>query len=118
GFTLLQAVDPAPRAVTLDTEISGALSVAGQVHRLTLDLDEARLLYLDSFTNDYNMLVRIQGPGGVDRTYRLRDADGADYNANPAFKAAAGQYQISIYASGGRTGSYDFQLRDLAQGQA
>ena len=37
-------LDPAPRAVTLEDHITGDIARAGQVHRLTLTLDQARTL--------------------------------------------------------------------------
>lgn len=116
GFTLETPQDPAPRAVAVEDRITGEISSAGQVHRMTMTLTGDRLLALDSLSNNYSILVRIQGPGGVDRTLRMRDADSGDNGSNIAFRAAAGTYTITAYGENGATGSYDFRLRDLALG--
>ncbi len=116
AFTLQTPVDPAPRAVTLNAAVTGEISRAGQVHRLTVDVGAAGLLYLDNLSNDPDLRVQITGPGGVSRSYNLRDADSVDFGGNPAFRVVQGQYQITVSAVNGAVGTYDFILRDLDQG--
>lgn len=119
GFTLQDPQSPAPRSLILEERMQGEVARPGQRHVFEFDLDADSFLYLDSFTDDFNMRLRVQGPQGLDRTYRLRDADSVDFgSSNPVLKAAAGSYTVTIWKDGAGTGAYDFSLRDLAAGAA
>ena len=82
----------------------------------TFSLAATSLLYFDSLTNNANLRWSLSGPIGTpvsNRTFTASDAAGI--SGSPALALPAGDYTLTVSASGSNTGAYSFRLLDLSQ---
>jgi hypothetical protein len=110
-----QKVTNTTAALTLGTQVSGAVTQAGQQNSYTFTLANASQLYFDSLTNDSSLYWNLYGPrGGVVSSRSFTSSDGINISSDPVLSLAAGSYTLSVFGSGDHTASYSFRLSDLA----
>ncbi len=120
GYTLtaFSNVDPAPQALTLGNAVSANLAVSTERDTYTFTLASDTLLYFDSLTNSNNFNWSLSGPAGSVVSGELfAQSDGLN-NSNPVLKLVAGDYTLTVAASGTITGAYSFRLSDMAAANA
>jgi RHS repeat-associated protein len=114
------AAPPAPPPSTplvLGTTVSSSISAAGEQDRYTFTLSAATLLCFDSLTSDANLNWSLTGPTGTvvsNRTFTSSDAA----NGNPVLSLPAGDYTLTVAATGTSTGNYSFRLIELSAATA
>jgi RHS repeat-associated protein len=109
---------PAPPPSTpyvLGSTVSDSISVAGEQDRYRFTLPSDSLLYFDSLTLNGNLNWTLVGPAGTAVSNRVFTASDASNIANPVLNLVAGDYTLTVAASGGATGNYSFRLSELAQ---
>jgi len=117
---LVEHVDPpAPPAadpLALGAVVSGQIAVAGEQDHYGFSLADDALLYLDALTNNTSMRWSLVGPAGTEVSNRAFTASDADnvMDASAVLKLRAGDYRVTVSASGTATGSYSFALADLS----
>src|SRR5262249_24886268 len=115
---------PAPPPSTpyaLGSLVSDSLAAAGEQDRYSFTLSSASLLYFDALTNDANLTWSLAGPAGTAVSNRFfTQSDGRDvpFFINPVLNLPAGDYPLTVQATGGFTGAYQFRLWDLRQASA
>ncbi|MHB8861524.1 MAG: putative Ig domain-containing protein [Pirellulaceae bacterium] len=102
--------------LTLGTTVSDSIDVAGEQDRYLFTLAAPSLLYFDALTNNGNLNWTLVGPAGTAVNNRpFNFSDGPTSSGNPVLNLVAGTYQLTVAASGGNTGGYQFRLSDLGQ---
>ena len=95
--------------------VSAAISTPGEVDQYNFTATTDIKVVFDALTNDPNMSWKLTGPQGavvVDpRSFTASDAAGL--SGTPAIDLAAGDYTLSVDASAGATGAYQFRLLNL-----
>ncbi len=95
---------------------AGAIDHAGQRDVYEISLAEAKWVWFDSLTNDYNLSWGLVGPRGElvsDRSFSYSDS--YSLSGNPLLELVAGQYELTVDGNADATGSYGFRLLDLGQ---
>ena len=95
-----------------------AILTPGQQARFTFTLDAAKRLALDSFSTNTNLTWSLVGPRGVvisGRNLAYSDA-GQIGGTSPVMDLVAGDYTLTVDASGDITGPFAFRLVDLSGG--
>jgi hypothetical protein len=109
------AVDGAVQPLTFNTRHSAELPAPGATARFGFTLTADTLVTMDSLHSLSDLVWTLDGPGGVivgSRAFSATDAN--QLGGNPVLRLGAGDYRLTISATGDRTGSYDFRLIDLA----
>ncbi len=101
--------------LTMDSDVSGNISNAGEVYRYTLNVAQDTRAYFDPQTNNSNLYMDIGGPG-LSLSKRFTQSDSTDLSGNPVIELAAGTYDIAVRATSGATSSYNFRLNTLSAG--
>jgi hypothetical protein len=101
-----------PRLLLDANPVLGSLDVPGETDRYTFSLTADQRLLFDALEGDTGVHWSLDGPRGAEVTDRAFDATG--YWANPALDLVPGDYTITVDGSGDTTGSYAFQIHDLA----
>ena len=112
SFNAQKIVNPTT-ALTLGSLTTGVVTQPGQQNRYTFTLANASQLYFDLLTNDPGLTWSLSGPRGFEASARFDLAD-AQNNSAPAISLLAGDYTLTIAATGDHTGGYGFRLSDLA----
>ncbi|HEY2250227.1 MAG TPA: hypothetical protein VGH74_04160, partial [Planctomycetaceae bacterium] len=107
-------VDPAPQALTLGSTVAANLAVSTERDTYTFTLASNSLLYFDSLTNSNNFNWSLSGPAGSAVTNLSFIASDGLNNSNPVLKLVAGNYTLTVAATGTTTGAYIFRLSDMA----
>lgn len=106
---------PAGTALSLNTNVSGNLTVAGQQDRYVLNLAADDQLYFDALTNTGNLNWALTGPTGTIISSRsFTNSDGVNLSSNPTLSVPAGVYTLTISAANSATGAYAFRLDGLS----
>src|SRR6185312_14068492 len=71
-------------------------------------------LYFDSLTNDASLNWTLTGPRGVEVPSRSFTASDSASISNPVLNLIAGNYTLTVSASGDHTANYSFRLSNLA----
>ena len=90
------------------------ISLPGEKARHTFTLVTGALLTFDSLTNTSSITWSLTGPAGTavsNRTFGTPDGTNA-----PILNLVAGDYTLTVDATGDATGPYSFRLRDLTSG--
>ncbi len=98
--------------ITLGDVVSGDISTPGQEDQYTFTLAADTRIEFDNLITDDNLQWSLVGPSGqvvTDQSFLNSDA----YYGDP-IPVVAGDYQLTVSAYGGATGSYSFRLLDLA----
>ena len=105
-------VNDGSQALVLGNVVSGSITLPGQTQTHRFSLPSATKVYFDSLTNN-SLRWSLQGPTGTlvnNRTFSSTDS-GQGYS----FMALeAGDYSITVSASGDTLGGYRFRLIDVA----
>ncbi|APZ93100.1 putative Ig domain-containing protein [Fuerstiella marisgermanici] len=101
------------QSLTLGSRTNGTLTTPGESAIYTFNLGDDTQLYFDVLTNDSNILWSLEGPRGeeIDRL-RFDRTDSYD-RVDASIDARAGDYRLTIEASGDHVGNYSFALLDL-----
>ena len=104
---------PAPPStpLTLGSIVNESIAVTGEQDRYTFTLDSASLLYFDSRTNDSRFQWTLTGPAGTAVSARAFTSSDGFGVVNP-LNLVAGDYTLTVAASGSTTGAYSFRLSD------
>ncbi len=109
---------PAPPPSTplaLGSTVSASISAAGEQDRYGFTLANAALLYFDALTNNGNFNWTLTGPAGTAVSGRsFVGSDSLDASGNPVVAVPAGDYVLTVAASGSAIGNYSFRLSDLS----
>ena len=98
-------------AVTLSTDITGAIDVAGETEVYLFEISEHTLVSFDSLTNNRDLFWDIFGPTGRLGGNRLTsDANAAVLDLRP------GSYRLEVSGANDATGDFTVRLNDLAGG--
>lgn len=109
SFTLQPVLD-STNSMFVGETIQGSISLPGRRHHYELSLSAPATLFFDSLSNN-GLLWSLRGPNGLIITDRaFWSSDSAD--ANSLLNLPAGEYAITVRASGGSTGDYSFRLLD------
>jgi hypothetical protein len=109
---------PAPPPSTpyaLGSLVSDSIAAAGEQDRYRFTLPADGLLYFDSQTNNQSLTWTLVGPTGTVVSARNFAASDGGSLVNPVLNLVAGDYTLTVAASGSATGNYAFRLWDLAQ---
>lgn len=106
------------QGLTLGNVVSSGLAAPGELDNYTLSLANSALLYFDSLTNSSNLQWSLSGPAGIAVNNRPFTASDGLFTANPVLAIPAGNYTLTVSASGQTTGTYSFRLSDLATASA
>ena len=88
-----QKVTNTTSALTLGTQVNGAIAQAGQQNLYTFTLANAGLLYFDSLTNDGSLNWTLTGPRGSEVTARsFTSSDANAFTTSPILSLIAGSY--------------------------
>jgi len=107
--------DPPPPStpLVLGTIVSDSISASGQQDRYTFTLPTAGVLCFDSLTANANLAWSLAGPTGtVANNINFASSDAA--NGNPVLPLVAGDYTLTVAATGASTGDYSFRLSELS----
>ncbi len=94
--------------------ITGSLDVPGQANRYSFTLTQASQFYFDSLTNSSQITWSLTGPAGTVIDHRTFSQDASQLSTSPVLALGAGDYVLTVDASGDATGAYSFRLLDLA----
>lgn len=96
--------------------IAGSIDVPGETDRYIFSLTSETKLYVDSETPNPGLTWSLTGPGGSEVSDRfLANSDSAGLGAaSPIVDLVSGDYTLSVSGAGDATGTYKFQLLDLA----
>ncbi len=112
----VQKVTDELSALQLGVVAAGAIDHAGQRDVYEFSLAEAKWVWFDSLTDDYNLSWDLVGPRGemvTDRSFSYSDS--ANLGGNLLLQLVAGQYELTVDGNADATGSYGFRLLDLGQ---
>ncbi|KAB2663575.1 MAG: DUF11 domain-containing protein [Verrucomicrobia bacterium] len=114
-FTLFSP-ETATDSLVLGATVTNHLDLPGQIRRHTFALASPKSLYFDSLAPQGQLRWTLDGPTG--QVVGNRSFSGTDsyYGFSP-LNLAAGNYTITVSASGQSTGGYAFRLLDAAAGQ-
>ena len=104
---------PTGTPLTLGAIVSDSIAVAGEQDRYTFTLTQASLLIFDSLTNNGNLNWTLAGPAGT--AVSARSFQNGE-TGNPVLNLVAGNYTLTVAASGTNTGAYSFRLSELSHG--
>lgn len=117
-LNVVPEIDPAPQALTLGAAETGNLTLPGERDTYTFHLDADAPLYFDSLMSDAGFNWSLSGPAGTSvsgRSFGATDVTSTNSgNPNPVVNVVAGDYTLTVAASGGSTGAYGFQVLNLA----
>ena len=100
----------------MSADVSGSIDIPGETDRYVFTLDRDKTLVFDS-RSDSTIFWSLNGPRGAEVTSRqLRFSDAQ--NANPVLNLIAGDYELTVDASGDQTGDYRFVLLDASDATA
>src|SRR5262249_12997733 len=116
----VQKVTNTTAALTLGSQVNGAITHTGQQSSYTFSLSNPSQLYFDSLTNDFRLAWSLTGPRGAEVTARsFTSSDSGDIGStNPVLNLLAGAYTLSVVGTADHTGSYAFRLSTLASATA
>ncbi|RMG35700.1 MAG: LEPR-XLL domain-containing protein, partial [Gammaproteobacteria bacterium] len=100
--------------LTLGEVTSVAIPHPGDYQRYDFSLTAPTRLYMDSLAYLGNLRWNLQGPDGftlADRAFSGTDA--RRYSGNPLLELGPGDYQLTLYATDGLTGTFPFRLLDV-----
>ena len=100
-------------ALTLGTQVNGAITQPGQQAAYTFTLANSSQLYFDSLTNDNSLNWTLTGPRGTEVTSRSFTASDGSTIVNPVLSLVAGNYTLTVTGFADHTGSYSFRVSDL-----
>ncbi|MHC5537674.1 hypothetical protein ACYOEI_05520, partial [Singulisphaera rosea] len=106
---VVRSVTDATAALTLGTAVSGSIASQGQQKNYTFTLASPTRLWFDSQTNDGNFYWTIKGSQGTVNGNTAFSSDDQNIGLLPA-----GSYTLTVGASSDYTGSFKFNLLDLA----
>ena len=109
----VQPVTDETFALTLNQPMTDAIDEAGERDVYTFTLAAPAQLVFDSQTNNGNITATLTGPRGTEINARRFDADFFLFS-NSILPLPVGDYTLTVDASGDTTGSYTFQMLDLA----
>ena len=113
----LQKVSDDTAALTLNTQTTGNIAHTGQRDTYNFTLSETKRIVVDGQTNSGGFRWSLQGPRGTVTTDRnFQSTDSVD--GNSIFELVAGDYTMVIDGVSDTTGSYTFQMLDLANATA
>jgi hypothetical protein len=95
--------------------INGTIAVPGQTDQYTFTLTGPTQIYFNSLTNTANIYWSLTGPeGSVVSSTAFAYSEAQYGSGSEIMQLIAGNYTLSVNASGGNTGSYGFRLIDLS----
>ncbi|MBS0641775.1 MAG: LamG domain-containing protein, partial [Proteobacteria bacterium] len=93
----------------------GRIEQAGQTVTYTFHVAATRLVYFDGLIDDDQFNIAVDGPAGRVLSRNLRNGDSYEFGGgNPVATLAPGDYTMTVWANGDRTGTYAFRLVDLS----
>ncbi|MEH2565659.1 CARDB domain-containing protein [Bradyrhizobium sp. AZCC 2289] len=113
-----QSVANTTAALTLGSQVNGAVTQAGQQNLYTFNLANPSQLYFDSLTNDSSLSWTLTGPRGIEVNTRSFTGSDSSSIANSVLSLIAGNYTLAVSGTTSHTGSYSFRLSDLASATA
>ncbi|HEY7599210.1 MAG TPA: hypothetical protein VH741_04715, partial [Candidatus Limnocylindrales bacterium] len=109
----LPPVAPVGTPLVLGDPVSSAIAAAGERDVYTFTLAEDARLVFDSRTNSNTLRWSLAGPRGL--TVGIRGfAQSDSWDGNSLLDLVAGDYALTVEASGSATGAYGFRLSSLA----
>ncbi len=111
SFTVQPVPTPVPTPLTLGATVSGDIATAGRQDLYTFTLAADTLAAFDDLITDSNLLWSLVGPAGQ-IVSNLNFPYSDSFNGSP-YLLPAGDYQLTVSASGDATGAYSFRLLDL-----
>ena len=97
----------------MSADVAGSIQVPGEVDQYVFTVSEDKQVYFDSLSNA-NMTWSLSGPRGAVVTNRdFRSSDSWDIGGNPVLFLTAGDYLLSVDATGDTVGDYSARLVDL-----
>ena len=99
--------------LTLGTNISGSIDVAGEQDTYAFNLPNHVRLHFDALSGSANMQWTLTGPtGSIVSPRSFRSSDSFD-NSIPVMNVPPGDYVLTVSAATNSTGSYAFRLLEL-----
>jgi RHS repeat-associated protein len=100
--------------LTLGGLVNGSLATPGELDHYTFTLTSNALLYFDALTNNSSLQWSLSGPdGAIVNNLTFTFSDGF-FVTNPVYALPAGNYTLTISATGQTTGAYSFNLSNLS----
>src|SRR5688500_16201989 len=96
--------------------VSGQIDVPGEVDQYGFTLPQNARIVFDSLSNTSNVNWSLSGPNGEVVTNRAFNSSD-NTSANPLLDLAAGEYTVTVDATGDATPTYTFRLIDLFRAQ-
>src|SRR5262249_1433759 len=109
-----QKVTNTAAALTLGSQVNGAITQSGQQNFYTFSLSNPSQLYFDSLTNDSSFNWTLTGPRGTEVTSRSFTGSDGSSVSSPVLSLIAGDYTLTVAGNADHTGSYSFRLSALA----
>ena len=109
SYTLqVHTVTDTQAGLNLGATTNGSIGIPGQQNRFTFTLNGAAQLYFDALTNSAAFTWTLSGPRGVEVDARtFTSTDGTAFAGNPVRNLVAGNYTLTVDA----TGDVDWCLR-------
>src|SRR5262249_6610164 len=104
----------APVALTLGSLVDASIDVPGELDRYSFSLANTTRVYFDALINDNRLTWTLAGPSGVVINARNSTSSSGSRPSTAVQVLPAGDYTLTIDASGDTTSSYRFRLSDLA----
>lgn len=99
--------------LTLGSVVNGSLAAPGELDHYTFTLTSNALLYFDALTNNQNLQWSLSGPDGTAVSNLSFVSSDGFFAANPVHALPAGNYTLTVSATGQTTGAYSFRLSAL-----
>jgi len=113
SFNVVRVVDTT-EAISIGTQVDGALTQPGQTNSFTFTLAEAGHFAFDSLTNNSQLLWTLTGPRGTEVLNRGFTSSDGNSVSNPVLSLVGGAYTLTVTSVNAAIGSYSFRLLDLS----